>query len=79
MLEYRAVTSNVTRVVLSGRLPKLLNLLKKSVVSLFYLGMFASRGWSSLSTNADIGTLTEYVSAFVDRELQPLLANIPSY
>ena len=26
-----------------------------------------------------IGTLTEYVSAFVDRELQPLLANIPSY
>ena len=25
-----------------------------------------------------IGTLTEYVSAFVDRELQPLLANIPS-
>ena len=26
-----------------------------------------------------IDTLTEYVSAFVDRELQPLLANIPSY
>ena len=26
-----------------------------------------------------IGTLTEYVSAFVDRELQPLLANIPNY
>ena len=26
-----------------------------------------------------IGTLTEYVSAFDDRELQPLLANIPSY
>ena len=26
-----------------------------------------------------IGTLTEYVSAFVDREHQPLLANIPSY
>ena len=26
-----------------------------------------------------IGTLTEHVSAFVDRELQPLLANIPSY
>ena len=26
-----------------------------------------------------IGTLTEYVSAFVDRELQPLLASIPSY
>ena len=26
-----------------------------------------------------IGTLTEYVSAFVDRELQPVLANIPSY
>ena len=26
-----------------------------------------------------IGTLTEYVSAFVDRELQPLLANIHSY
>ena len=26
-----------------------------------------------------IGTLTEYVSAFVDRELQPILANIPSY
>ena len=26
-----------------------------------------------------IGTLTEYVSAFVDRELQPLQANIPSY
>ena len=26
-----------------------------------------------------IGTLTEYVSAFVDRELQPLLANIASY
>ena len=26
-----------------------------------------------------IGTLTEYVSAFVVRELQPLLANIPSY
>ena len=26
-----------------------------------------------------IGTLTEYVSAFVERELQPLLANIPSY
>ena len=26
-----------------------------------------------------IGTLTEYMSAFVDRELQPLLANIPSY
>ena len=26
-----------------------------------------------------IGTLTEYVSAFVDRELQLLLANIPSY
>ena len=26
-----------------------------------------------------IGTLTEYVSAIVDRELQPLLANIPSY
>ena len=26
-----------------------------------------------------IGTLTEYVSAFVDRELQPLLENIPSY
>ena len=26
-----------------------------------------------------IGTLTEYVSAFVDRELQPLLANIPIY
>ena len=26
-----------------------------------------------------IGTLTEYVSAFVDRERQPLLANIPSY
>ena len=24
-------------------------------------------------------TLTEYVSAFVDKELQPLLANIPSY
>ena len=26
-----------------------------------------------------IGTLTEYVSAFVDKELQTLLANIPSY
>ena len=26
-----------------------------------------------------IGTLTKYVSAFVDGELQPLLANIPSY
>ena len=26
-----------------------------------------------------IGTLTEYVSAFVDREHQPLLAKIPSY
>ena len=26
-----------------------------------------------------IGTLTEYVPAFVDRELQPLLANIPCY
>ena len=26
-----------------------------------------------------IGTLTEYVSAFVDKELQPLLAKIPSY
>ena len=26
-----------------------------------------------------IGTLTEYVSAFVDREHQPLLVNIPSY
>ena len=26
-----------------------------------------------------IGTFTEYVSAFVDRERQPLLANIPSY
>ena len=26
-----------------------------------------------------IGTLTEYVSAFVGRELQPLLANIPSH
>ena len=26
-----------------------------------------------------IVTLTEYVSEFVDRELQPLLANIPSY
>ena len=26
-----------------------------------------------------IGPLTEYVFAFVDRELQPLLANIPSY
>ena len=39
--------------------------------------MFASRGWISLSTNAL--TLTEYVSAFVDRELQPLLANIRSY
>ena len=26
-----------------------------------------------------IGKLTEYVSVFVDRELQPLLANIPSY
>ena len=26
-----------------------------------------------------IGTLTKYMSAFVDRELQPLLANIPSY
>ena len=26
-----------------------------------------------------IGIFTEYVSAFVDRELQPLLANIPSY
>ena len=26
-----------------------------------------------------IGTLTEYVSAIVDKELQPLLANIPSY
>ena len=26
-----------------------------------------------------IGTLTEYVSAFDYRELQPLLANIPSY
>ena len=26
-----------------------------------------------------IGTLTEYVSAYVDRELQPLLANISSY
>ena len=26
-----------------------------------------------------IGTLTEYVSAFADREPQPLLANIPSY
>ena len=26
-----------------------------------------------------IGTLIEYVSAFVDREPQPLLANIPSY
>ena len=25
-----------------------------------------------------IGTLTEYASAFADRELQPLLANIPS-
>ena len=26
-----------------------------------------------------VDTLTEYVSAFVDREHQPLLANIPSY
>ena len=26
-----------------------------------------------------IGTLTEYVSAFVDRELQQILADIPSY
>ena len=26
-----------------------------------------------------IGRLTEYVSAFIVRELQPLLANIPSY
>ena len=26
-----------------------------------------------------IGTLTEYMSAFVDRELPPLLANIPGY
>ena len=39
--------------------------------------MFASRGWSSLSTNAD--TYSVNVNAFVDRDLQPLLANIPSY
>ena len=26
-----------------------------------------------------IGTLAKYVSVFVDRELQPLLASIPSY
>ena len=39
--------------------------------------MFASRGWSSLSTNAD--TYSVNVNAFVDREIQPLLANIPSY
>ena len=31
-----------------------------------------------LPNASGIGTLTEYVSAFVDREHQPLLANIPS-
>ena len=33
-------------------------------------------GWPTLS---GIGKLTEYVSSFVDRKHQPLLANIPSY
>ena len=31
------------------------------------------------SIASGIGALTEYVSAFADRELKPLLANIPSY
>ena len=53
MLEYKAVTSNVTKMVLSGKLLKRLSLFKKSVVSLMQLGIFASRGWSSLSTNAE--------------------------
>ena len=53
MLEYKAETSNVTRMVMSGMLSKRLNLFKKSVVSLMSQGRFASRGWSSLSRNAD--------------------------
>ena len=32
-----------------------------------------------MNKSLNILNITEYVSAFVDRELQPLLANIPSY
>ena len=39
--------------VLSGKSSKRLNSFMKSVVSLMLLGMFDSRGWTFLSTNAD--------------------------
>ena len=39
--------------VLSDKLSMRLNLLKKSAVSIIQLGMFASCGWCSLTTNVD--------------------------